>query len=63
MAGRGFDAMKLILFAGFTLATAFLLVAVFRWASGSKQKALQDLTVEEYRQVQDAASSRRRSER
>jgi len=55
--------MKLILFAGFTLATAFLLVAVFRWASGSKQKALQDLTVEEYRQVQDAASSRRRSER
>lgn len=55
--------MKIILLFGFILAAGFLMVAVYRWANGLKTRAPQDLTLEEYRRVQDAASARRPSDR
>lgn len=55
--------MKLILLLGFVLAAAFFMVAIYRWANGLKRQAPQDLTIEEYRRVQDTASSRHPSDR
>ena len=50
--------MMWILLAGFLVAILAVSTAIYRWAAGLRDRAPQDLTVEEYRRVHETASSR-----